>query len=148
MSDPLGSALTDTGCRPHIEIAWDMWARTRVICDHGTFQGVSGGLNLQESFDNAASQFNAFDHVWRCFKDCPVPEQWVQEGTWEAGETTECDLWRDHDGDCIAYPDDEAERKQRETRRHMCVPCRRELHFVEAERQWLHLEDNSEPCSK
>lgn len=147
MSDLIGAAIKDTGCRPHIEIAWDQWARTRIVCDHGTFEGVSGGLNLQESFDSAAAQFNAYEHIARCWKDTPVPQSWISDEPhgWASGETSECDLWKDHDGPCEIFEDDTREETQRKTRIPVCVPCGKELGYA-GDKKWVHAADESARC--
>ena len=134
------------GCRPSIEIAWDQWARTRIKCDHGVFEAVSDFLNLQESFERAAEQFNAYDHIVGCYKETPIPQEWLDEGTWEAGETSECDLWDSHEGPCKIYTDDDEEKAIRDRRIVMCVPCRQELHFIDDPRSWVHKKDNSDRC--
>lgn len=111
--DPIMNMLkTHHHCDPSISIAYDQWARTRLICDHGTFEAVSDMLNLTQSFRRALKVYNSYPHPPRCYKQTDIPEGWKKDPQWE-GKTTECDLWRDHKGECIAYEDwteDDAQR--------------------------------------
>jgi hypothetical protein len=145
-NDPILHAIKDTGCRPSIEIDWDMWARTRIICDHGTFEGVSGGLNIQESFDSASAQFNAYDHIYRCSKVTPIPDDWVDGINWHKTDTDYCELFKGHDGDCLVYVDDVIEENIRKTRIPVCIPCGKELTFINDPKSWVHKHDKSERC--
>lgn len=98
--------------RPYIEIAWDQWSRTRIICKHGVFEGVSDFLDLEQGVERAMKSFTASLETGihnGCWADCPPPAEWVAEGSWKADDTTDCDLVRGHDGEHRCLPDDDAE---------------------------------------
>lgn len=98
--------------RPHAEIAWDQWTRTRIFCKHGVFEGVSDSMDLSQGIERAMTGFRAsietgIHHA--CWSECPVPQEWIGDGNWSAGDTTECELIRGHDGEHHCFPDDDAE---------------------------------------
>lgn len=98
--------------RPHIEIAWDQWSRTRIFCKHGVFEGVSDFMDLEQGIDRAMAGFRASLATGVhncCWEDTPVPASWVIEGSHKPGDVTDCDLVKGHDGDHICWPDDESE---------------------------------------
>lgn len=106
--------------RPHIEIVWDQWSRTRIFCKHGVFEGVSDFMDLNQGIERAMTGFRASLPAGvhnTCFADTPVPESWVGKGSWGAGDTSECELVRGHDGDHRIFPDDDGEDTYWEARR-------------------------------
>ena len=95
--------------RPRIEIAWDQWSRTRITCKHGVFEGVSDFMDLSQGVERAMKGFRASVATgihYCCWADAPIPESWTGYGP---GDTTSCDLVRDHDGPHHSFPDDETE---------------------------------------
>ena len=120
--DPMMARLKDNAwCTPIIEIAYDQWARTRITCDHGTFEAVSGFLNLTESFRRACRVFNMYDHVQKCWQDCDPPKEWTEGDDEDAEywrhEKVECNLFRGHDGECRYLSDAEIEARRKVIRR-------------------------------
>lgn len=106
--------------RPVIEIAWDQWSRTRIRCKHGVFEGISDFMDITQGVERAMAGFRASlasGVHYCCWADCPVPESWIEEGSWEAGETSDCEMIRDHDGDHECFPDDATENAYWESRR-------------------------------
>lgn len=99
--------------RPHIEIAWDQWSRTRIFCKHGVFEGVSDFLDITQGVERAMEGFRASLPTGvhdTCFVDTPVPESWVEpQGSWAVGAVSECELVRGHDGEHHIFPDDDGE---------------------------------------
>lgn len=107
-----GDGLESCYDRPHIEIAWDQWSRTRIFCKHGVFEGVSDFMDLSQGIERAMAGFRtSLDSGIHncCWADCPVPDEWVTEGSWKAGETTDCEMVKGHDGDHLGFPDDATE---------------------------------------
>ena len=98
--------------RPCIEIAWDQWSRTRITCKHGVFEGVSDFMDLLQGVERAMESFRksvATGVHYKCRADTPVPESWIVPYGYAAGDMTDCDLVRDHDGPHHCFPDDETE---------------------------------------
>ena len=98
--------------RPCIEIAWDQWSRTRITCKHGVFEGVSDFMDLLQGVERAMKGFRksvATGVHYKCRADTPVPESWIVPYGYAAGDMTDCDLVRDHDGPHHCFPDDETE---------------------------------------
>lgn len=102
--------LLNTECLDmSVEVAWDQWARVRVFCVHGTAEGVSGGLCLNEAFQQALKSVSTLSHdAVICYADCPVPPEWVGDSH-SADDMTSCELFRGHDGDHRAFHDDTGE---------------------------------------
>lgn len=98
--------------RPHIEIAWDQWSRTRIFCKHGVFEGISDFMDLNEGIERAMKGYRASLETgvhYCCWAETPVPESWVTDSGWEPGSTSSCDLVRGHDGEHLIFADDESE---------------------------------------
>ena len=54
--DPIGNELplhVLFYCQPKITIIWDQWAKCILSCEHGSWDSVSGGLNLFQAYTNA-----------------------------------------------------------------------------------------------
>lgn len=120
--DPLFGMLVDENwCRPTIEIAYDMWARTRITCDHGTFEAVSDFLNLTQSYRRACKAFNLYEHTPKCYAECDPPKEWTvgddSDAEFWRNNTTECDLFKGHEGPCRALEDEEMEARRKVVRR-------------------------------
>lgn len=108
--DVIGDFFKETDCpSAWFDLAWDMWCRARIYCDHGTFEGVSGGFNMTEALERALKGYNEFEHTPRCYQETPVPESWVGQYRWAAGDTDFCELWRGHEGDHKIFEDDDVE---------------------------------------
>ncbi|AWG57393.1 Uncharacterised protein [Mycobacteroides abscessus subsp. massiliense] len=89
-----------------IEIAWDQWARVRIFCIHGTAEGVSGGLCLNEAFAQAIKSYKAIDHSpTLCWADCEPPAEWLAEDELWWDQTSECDLRTGHEGPHKTFPE-------------------------------------------
>lgn len=103
LNDAMGDWCYDT----HMEIAWDQWARVRIFCVHGTAEGVSGGLCLNEAFHQAIKSRDAMDHSAKfCSAEVDPPEHWKVHEFWQTN-TTECELFADHEGDHKPFEDED-----------------------------------------
>lgn len=115
-----GDGLEDCYDRPHIEIAWDQWSRTRIFCKHGVFEGISDFMDLEQGLERAMKGFRASlgSGIHNCcWEDCPVPPEWIEEGSWSADDTSDCDLIRGHSSEHRTFPDDAAEDEYWSSRR-------------------------------
>lgn len=107
-----GDGLESCADRPHIEIAWDQWSRTRIFCKHGVFEGISDFMDLNQGIERAMLGFRASLAAGvhnACYADTPVPQEWIEQGSWEAGQTDGCELVSGHDGEHRVFVDDAAE---------------------------------------
>lgn len=111
-----GDGLESCTDRPHIEIAWDQWSRTRIFCKHGVFEGVSDFMDIGQGIERAMEGFRASLPTGvhnTCWEDTPVPEAWTtdKDGSWAPGAVSECDLVHGHDGEHLifeGYEDEDA----------------------------------------
>lgn len=103
----LNPILSPSCLDTEVQIAWDQWARVRVFCMHGTAEGVSGSLCLNESFQQAIKSWQAMNHdAHVCYQDCPPPASYIEDDPEYWGNTTsECELMRGHDGECKHFDD-------------------------------------------
>ena len=92
-----------------VEIAWDQWARVRVFCIHGTSEGVSGGLCLNEAWGKAMESWRSMDHSpHRCYADLPAPQSYMdRDDKFWTEHGVECELFRGHEGDHHYFEDDD-----------------------------------------
>lgn len=107
-----GDGLESCYDRPHIEIAWDQWSRTRIFCKHGVFEGVSDYMDIMQGVERAMAGFRASHEAGAhhcCWQETTVPDEWVEQGSWAAGDTCSCELVRGHDGEHCIFPDDDGE---------------------------------------
>lgn len=88
-------------CLDHeISIAWDQWARVRISCVHGTAEGVSGGLSLNQAFARACQSWRAMPHESQlCWAEQPVPEDYPEDDDFWWDYATECQLSAGHEGE-------------------------------------------------
>jgi hypothetical protein len=94
-------------CDPVLEIARGDWWHIKLICNHGTFMAkVTSYQPIDTPLEIVKKAFEEYDHIRPCWKnEAAVPQSWKDDGY--SYDTTECDLWLNHEGGCLVYEDDD-----------------------------------------